>query len=192
MGELGEYLKLLNTFYDAFLADMYRSGEDYDVEAGQATSGSTLPEIVGNTFDDLFYDRPDVLVGLSQDATRYLAMSPKDGEDAAEIVRIAHSSPMEIVLSAVTVALSFAVILSGGKIEMPGLKVALPPVGTGILALRRALGYAVGNPPSRHQAGALTEEQLTKNARCASKGCAFLAPRNTCRSRAHSPVCGYL
>ena len=52
---------------------------------------------------------------------------------------------VEILVSRIPATLSFAVILSGGKIEMPGLKVSLPPLGTGVLALRRALGWAVDN-----------------------------------------------
>jgi hypothetical protein len=158
--DLSEYLGLLNAFYDSFRADLYRSGEYFEAEAGQ---DATAAKIVDYDFDALFYDSADSLAPLARDAQRFLAVPFNDKPyDAAVVRRIKHESPMDIWISAIPIALSFAAILSGGKIEMPGFKVSLPPLGTGVLALRRALGYAVENPPTREQPQSISEAELVQ------------------------------
>jgi hypothetical protein len=61
--------------------------------------------------------------------------------ESLRIVSVSKSSPLEITLIGIGIALTGAVILSGGKIEFTrnGVKCALPPLGKGIEALRRAL-----------------------------------------------------
>lgn len=56
------------------------------------------------------------------------------------IVDIRRENPLTIVFAGAVVALTAAVILSGGKFQMGPLKVQLPPLGTGIKALREAFG----------------------------------------------------
>jgi len=47
-------------------------------------------------------------------------------------------------------------------------EVSLPPIATGILALRQALGFGIGVRPSKDAPNALTEESI-KNARARSE-----------------------
>ncbi len=57
------------------------------------------------------------------------------------IMQIKRQSPTEIVMAGSVLLIVLAVIFSGGKIEISGvLKAHLPPFGTGVKALRSALG----------------------------------------------------
>lgn len=59
---------------------------------------------------------------------------------------ISRRSPLHLVFESIPVAFTIAVILSGGKFKLgPLLQVKLPPLGTGISALRQAFG----KPPRR-------------------------------------------
>jgi hypothetical protein len=163
--DLGEYFKLLNAFYDAYRADEYKA-EMTELPVASDTrqpTGDPDPEIIDLSFEDLFYGSPQIMTGLAQDAIRYhqLAMTDHAGE-AIRLHAIRMNSPMKIGLTASAIALSFAVILSGGEIDFSAksLKVSLPPIATGILALRQALGYGIHAPPSRDAPGALSEEML--------------------------------
>lgn len=61
--------------------------------------------------------------------------------DGLSILRITYASPLEIVVGGIAVGIALAVVLSGGQFEISGkgLKAKLPPIGTGIAALKRAL-----------------------------------------------------
>jgi len=62
-----------------------------------------------------------------------------------EIIRLSKSSPMEIVFSGMNVALTAAIIFSGGEVELKGMKFKLPPMGVGVKSMREALGKGVEN-----------------------------------------------
>ncbi|MCT8504743.1 hypothetical protein [Chromohalobacter moromii] len=57
-----------------------------------------------------------------------------------KIQSINKNSPFEMVLVGMPIALTAAVILSGGKVKVKGVEFELPPIGKGILALRKAFG----------------------------------------------------
>lgn len=61
-------------------------------------------------------------------------------ENQLGIVDIRRDNPLTIVFAGAVVALTAAVILSGGNLQLGPLKVKLPPLGTGIKALREAFG----------------------------------------------------
>jgi hypothetical protein len=64
------------------------------------------------------------------------------GENDLTLHSIWYQSPMEWVLTGISVALTGAVILSGGRIEIShtGFKAQLPPIGEGVKKLRQAFG----------------------------------------------------
>ena len=62
------------------------------------------------------------------------------GNRNLEIVDIRRENPLLIVFAGSFVALTIAVILSGGKLQAGPLKVELPPLGDGIAKLRQAFG----------------------------------------------------
>ena len=68
------------------------------------------------------------------------------GDRAPIPERITHESPLVIVISGVLVALTLAVILSGGTVKfdfkLAKIEAVLPPIGDGIKKLRRALSKA--------------------------------------------------
>ena len=68
------------------------------------------------------------------------------GDDAPVPERIGHESPLEIIMSGILVALTLAVILSGGTVKfdvkLAKLEAILPPIGEGIKKLRQALTRA--------------------------------------------------
>jgi hypothetical protein len=70
------------------------------------------------------------------------------GHDAPTPERIGHESPLEIIMSGMLIALTLAVILSGGtvKFDVKSAKgeAILPPIGDGIRKLRQALTKAPG------------------------------------------------
>jgi hypothetical protein len=56
--------------------------------------------------------------------------------------RVSEESPLEIIFDGVLIAIVAAVILSGGKFKLASfIEAELPPLGTGILKLRRALEH---------------------------------------------------
>ena len=61
--------------------------------------------------------------------------------DSLSIKRISKNSPLELTLCGVSIALTVAVIISGGSIEITkeGIKCNLPPLGVGIQKLKEAL-----------------------------------------------------
>jgi hypothetical protein len=61
------------------------------------------------------------------------------GGEELQFVRITKSSPLEIGCVCVVSALTLAVILSGGEVDLKGLKFKLRPLGVGIKSLRTAL-----------------------------------------------------
>jgi hypothetical protein len=61
--------------------------------------------------------------------------------DDLTFLELSRHSPLSIVFGGVTVALAAAVIISGGSFQLGHLHVHLPPLGTGITALREAFGY---------------------------------------------------
>ena len=68
------------------------------------------------------------------------------------IARISYNSPLQMVLTGIPVALTAAVILSGGEFRLDGIvRVKLPPLGTGIAKLREAFGMKPRRPRQKHK-----------------------------------------
>jgi hypothetical protein len=61
-----------------------------------------------------------------------------DGKLELQLSTISKSSPLKIGAKCVVAALTLAVILSGGEVEVFGMKFKLPPIGVGIKSLREA------------------------------------------------------
>ena len=61
-------------------------------------------------------------------------------ENMLGIIDIRRQNPLTIVFEGVLVAVTVAVILSGGKLKIGPLKANLPPLGVGIRSLRDAFG----------------------------------------------------
>jgi hypothetical protein len=85
------------------------------------------------------------LKGLTPEAVTSLF----DAEQQAtifEIESISRKSPLLFVACGIATVMCFAVVLSGGSIEIKapftGLKAKLPPIGTGIQKLKEALGLS--------------------------------------------------
>jgi hypothetical protein len=62
------------------------------------------------------------------------------GDQDLGIIDIRRQNPLTIVFDGVVVALTVAVIISGGKLNLGPLKVQLPPLGKGLQELRAAFG----------------------------------------------------
>lgn len=66
------------------------------------------------------------------------------------IVDISRRNPFEIVFTGIAIAIAVAVIISGGTVKVGPIRVKLPPLGTGIAALRDAFGKKQ-LPPKRRR-----------------------------------------
>ena len=77
------------------------------------------------------------------------ALYPLDESEDLFFTEINRENPITIVFECIGVALTIAVIISGGKIEITkeGIKAELPPLGTGIYKLKEA----IHNPPKFRQ-----------------------------------------
>lgn len=96
--------------------------------------------------EKLPYEVATVMRALEEERARQpinrLALFSKElGADDLRIIRMEYGSPMEIGFLAFGAALTLAVIISGGKIEIgiKGVKAHLPPLAEGIKRLRDAL-----------------------------------------------------
>ena len=78
------------------------------------------------------------------------------GAQELRFVTINKSSPLEISCVGVVSALTLAVILSGGEVELGDFKFKLRPLGAGIKSLRTALGVPM---PKRRNKGGDTENE---------------------------------
>ncbi|MFJ5359376.1 MULTISPECIES: hypothetical protein [Pectobacterium] len=70
------------------------------------------------------------------------------GDNKLGIININRRNPLIIVFSGIAVALTTAVIISGGTLKMGPLSAKLPPLGKGIKELRTAFGR---KPRLRHK-----------------------------------------
>ena len=113
--------------------------------AGNVALSCLLPKDTHNDVREPTHDEVEGLRG------RLGAFSPNEldrffdsatSPDLLTIDRMTRESPLEIELIGLPLLLVLAVIFSGGKIQLAGmaLKASLPPLGTGIKALREALG----------------------------------------------------
>jgi hypothetical protein len=75
------------------------------------------------------------------------------GDGDLMVLAISKHSPLEIVVTGITVALVVAVILSGGQIKLPGVQAKLPPLGKGIQELRKAFGLDKERSSTRRKNG---------------------------------------
>ena len=59
--------------------------------------------------------------------------------NALQIEAIGKASPLRIAMLCIPIALTMAVILSGGEVEMPGFKCKVPAIGVGLHSIVSAL-----------------------------------------------------
>jgi hypothetical protein len=69
--------------------------------------------------------------------------------NALQIEGISKSSPLRMTMLCIPIALTAAVILSGGEIDMPGFKCKVPPIGVGLESIITILS----SPPTAHSHG---------------------------------------
>ncbi|MBU2071876.1 MAG: hypothetical protein KKE08_01770 [Gammaproteobacteria bacterium] len=74
------------------------------------------------------------------------------------VSKIKKESPLEICFIGISSALTLAVILSGGKINIGGLKAELPPLGTGIECLMAAFSTKEKSRPNPDYYESLVEQ----------------------------------
>lgn len=131
MGELAEYLQLLNAFYDAFRFDLYAvtQGEDVDLDDQRL-----------EPFRNPLKQNDDTRARWAQNALRFMAFPPlRRPEEALAIDRIKYECPLIIAVTCILPCLAAAAIISGGEVNIMGIKFILKPLGEGIRALRDAL-----------------------------------------------------
>ncbi len=138
--EFSEYLRFLRGCYVLALdqtkfEESYEEDENYDGDLAIVTAPA------------------DVLAkSIAHNITsRQLAMSPREFElyiyrelnesEELSLLDIERNNPFAIVFAGVAIALTVAVIVSGGKFQLgpTGLKVEIPPLGDGLRRLRNAL-----------------------------------------------------
>lgn len=80
------------------------------------------------------------------DPRQIVDLASKELREDLTIFQLSRRNPVGIVFGGIPAALAAAVILSGGTFKAGPLSVRLPPLGTGIAALREAFG---GKPKRR-------------------------------------------
>ncbi|MGY2462489.1 hypothetical protein [Vreelandella sulfidaeris] len=77
------------------------------------------------------------------------------GDRTLGITDIHRENPLTIVFAGISIALTVAVILSGGRVEFGPIKAELPPLGEGVRNLRAAFGRPPrpGNRPDPRDSG---------------------------------------
>jgi hypothetical protein len=140
VSELAEYLQLFGAFYDALRYDLYQVTKRYD--------DLSYDDPILAPFRTPFNQNNERGARWAQHALRYMGypmlLHP---QEALTIEKMHYECPLLLIAGGISIVLSAAVILSGGKIEMPGFKASLPPLGHGIEALRKALSRAYSPPP---------------------------------------------
>ena len=124
-----EFISFLHLFRAAYARSLEVAGQDAPDEI--VKQKQHYAELFGKEFNS---------PGISQNATKVSERFYSNlGTSELNFVRINKSSPLEIGCICVVSALTLAVIVSGGEVDIKGLKFKLRPLGVGIKNLRAAL-----------------------------------------------------
>ena len=136
--ELTEFLRLFRAIYIAGLA-----------ATGGIVGNYPLPSIRNLADAQTFADQiRGFLVNLSeQDVETFAALRIPEWAEDLRIMTISRNSPLRITFTGIAIALAAAVILSGGTYKFGPMSAELPPLGTGIAALRQALNLEEQKDP---------------------------------------------
>jgi hypothetical protein len=117
-------------FQAVYLAAYQSAGDTIDENPSEYVAGAPLNEAIHVT--------REYLRGLSTSHINKL-FELREDENRLIVERISYQSPLEFVLRGSILALTVAVILSGGEAGIGPLQFECKPVGEGIGALRQAL-----------------------------------------------------
>jgi hypothetical protein len=117
----------------------YAAAVDYMAQSGQIAFG-----VAGDESEGLAVALREVLRGY--DSRQIVHLASKDLPGDLTILHVTRRNPVSIEFGGIPIALAVAVVLSGGSFKLGPLSVRLPPLGTGIAALREAFG---GKPKRR-------------------------------------------
>ena len=126
MNEFAEFLYLFRIGYAATINALGASDEPVTPDASQS-----LERIVQLTRDHLS--------NLSRADIARLGTEPLEVEPA--ILTIQRDNPLIILFVGAVIAFGVATILSGGKFKGLGLDIEIPPLGHGIIELKKALRF---------------------------------------------------
>jgi hypothetical protein len=142
-GDFGEFLQLFERVFFAIRHDAVALSPILEVEQQQYADPSLL-ERLDNEFERLWDKLPEL--EMRHSPLRSLG-------DGLQLLQFSKNSPIEIITQGLPIVFAIAAIFSGGRVKLPGIEVQLPPLGTGIDALRRALG--LGGPRTRPPRGTI-------------------------------------
>jgi hypothetical protein len=139
--ELTEFLWLFRTVYVAGLSLIGGIPGVYLDPHQARIFVRPAPSIVGHADVQAFATHTrSVLAFASKEEVAWFAelVLPDWAEDLS-ILTISRNSPLRITFTGIAIALAAAVIISGGSYKIGPVSAELPPLGTGIAALRKAL-----------------------------------------------------
>jgi hypothetical protein len=136
-------LQLFERVFFAIRHDAVALSPILEVEQQQYADPSLL-ERLDNEFERLWDKLPEL--EMRHSPLRSLG-------DGLQLLQFSKNSPIEIITQGLPIVFAIAAIFSGGRVKLPGIEVQLPPLGTGIDALRRALG--LGGPRTRPPRGTI-------------------------------------
>jgi hypothetical protein len=125
-----EFISVLNNFRGLYA----------EVLAALNSFEGSIDDLSADNIDRACVFVADRVSDNSIDLSIWGAVTPLSPEEDLLVLDVQRRNPIEIVLVGIPLALTAAVILSGGEFQIPGaLKVKLPPIGDGIESLRRSL-----------------------------------------------------
>ncbi|MDO6565285.1 hypothetical protein Q4488_18075 [Amphritea sp. 1_MG-2023] len=133
IAEFGKYFYWLRACYVLALDEYHFSIED-DESDEIAVREMTKEELAESIIERAKY--------MSYDELKSVANRTLSPEEDLMLVDIYRRNPFETVLCGIGIALTAALIVSGGKFEfkVTGIKIEIPPIAEGIFKLRKALG----------------------------------------------------
>lgn len=139
--ELAEFLWLFRTVY---IAGLFVTGNIPGVYLDADHTRTTVrlpPSIVGRADAQAFaaHTRNLLARASKEELTWFAELVLPDWAEDLRILTISRNSPLRITFTGIAVALAAAVIISGGSYKLGPVSAELPPLGTGIAALRKAL-----------------------------------------------------
>ncbi|KKD01410.1 hypothetical protein [Photobacterium halotolerans] len=129
--QFSEFFSLIRIYYILALDEIKFELED-DGGVAIAVQDIAIERVLESTFFKA--------CTLSQKDIDKLTQRELKAKDELYLSDIKRNNPFEIVFVGISIALTAALIISGGKFELKkdGLKIELPPLGDGIKKLRRA------------------------------------------------------
>ena len=139
--ELTEFLRLFRAVYVASLASTVGI-------LGHSPAPSMFEQRDAETFTRQIREFLENLT--EQDVETFASLRIPDSEVDLGVLNLSRNSPLRITFTGISIALAAAVIISGGTYKFGPMSAELPPLGTGIAALRKALNLEEPkDPPSR-------------------------------------------